>query len=132
MTTTLRQAVRWHPPLMYFAGSMSVLAVVALGGLVLDDRVLVGAPIWLKPFKFAVSLGIYAVTMAWLLSLVKGRRAHRIGAVAATVIAVAGTIEIAIIVGQVIRGRRSHFNVATALDGALWSVMGPTITVLWV
>jgi hypothetical protein len=132
MTTTLRQAVRWHPPLMYFAGAMSVLALVALGGLVLDDRVLVGAPIWLKPFKFAVSLGIYAVTVAWLLSLVTGRRAHRIGAIAATTIAVVGTIEISIIVGQVIRGRRSHFNVATTLDATLWSIMGSTIMLLWI
>jgi hypothetical protein len=116
---------------MYFAGAMSVLTVVTLGGLVLDTRVLLGAPVWLKPFKFAVSLGIYAVTMAWLLSLVRGRVAHRLGSIAATVIAIAGVIEIAVITAQAIRGRPSHFNYSTPLDSLLWSIMGATIMFLW-
>ena len=36
------------------------------------------------------------------------------------------------IVGQVVRGRASHFNVATAFDTAVWAVMGTSIAVLWV
>jgi hypothetical protein len=37
-----------------------------------------------------------------------------------------------IIVGQVVRGRQSHFNVATALDAALWATMATSIVVLWI
>ncbi len=115
---------------MFFAAAMAALAVVSAGGALLDDRVLVGAPIWLKPFKFSVSFTIYAVTLAWLLSLLP--RGRRVARWAGTVIVVAGSAEMVIIVGQVLRGRRSHFNVATPLDTALWSTMGATIVVLWV
>jgi hypothetical protein len=115
---------------MFFAAAMAALAVVSAGGVLLDDRVLVGAPIWLKPFKFSVSFTIYAVTLAWLLSLLP--RGRRVARWAGTVIVVAGSLEMVIIVGQVLRGRRSHFNVATPLDTALWSTMGATIVVLWV
>jgi hypothetical protein len=43
MTTTLRQAARWHRPLMFFVSAMAGLAVVA-AGIVLDNRVVTGAP----------------------------------------------------------------------------------------
>src|SRR3712207_686597 len=104
---------------MYFSGAMSVLAVVALGGLLLDDRVLLGPPIWLKPFKFAVSFILCARTGACLLSLLRGRRRTRIGGQAGTVIVGASANEIVAIVGEVIRGRPSHFNVSTPLDAVV-------------
>jgi hypothetical protein len=44
MTTTLRQAARWHRPLMFFVSAMAGLAVVVAAGIVLDDRVVTGAP----------------------------------------------------------------------------------------
>lgn len=58
---------RWHRPLLVLAGAMAVLIVVSIGGLLFDDRVLVGAPIWAKPLKFALSVFVYAVTWAWLI-----------------------------------------------------------------
>ena len=121
--------VRIHSPLMTTAAVLAVLGLVSIGGLLFDDRVLVGAPIWLKPLKFAVSLAIYSVTFAWLISLVD--RGRRLAWWLGTVIAAASGIEMAVIVGQVVRGRRSHFNFATPLDGALFSLMGFTIVVLW-
>jgi len=121
--------VRLHPPLMVTAAAMALLAVFAAGGLLLDERVLVGVPIWLKPLKFAISFAIYTVTFAWLISLLERRR--RIGWWLGTVIAVAAVIELAGIAGQVVRGRQSHFNVATPLDLALFQVMGVTVLLLW-
>lgn len=115
---------------MLFALSMAGLTVITLGGLLFDDRTLLGDPIWLKPFKFSVSFVVYASTLAWLMSLLPtGRRAARR---AGNVVVAAGIVEMAVIVGQVLRGRSSHFNVATPLDSALWRVMGLTIVVLWV
>ncbi|MFG2140858.1 hypothetical protein [Streptomyces sp. NPDC048650] len=108
---------------------MAALAVVAAVGLIADDRVLVGAPIWFKPFKFAVSFAAYGLTLAWMLS----RRApSRIGTWAAHTVVAAGLVEMAIITGQAARGRRSHFNIETPLDRALFVTMGLTIVVLWV
>jgi hypothetical protein len=38
--------------------------VLAIVGLVVDQRVVTGSPVWLKPLKFAVSFGLYAATLA--------------------------------------------------------------------
>ncbi|SCL34187.1 hypothetical protein GA0074692_3767 [Micromonospora pallida] len=119
-----------HRPLMAFGAAMAVLTVVGFVGLVVDDRTLVGAPIWAKPLKFALSFLLYAPTLAWLLSLL--RRHHTAGRRAGTVVAVTAAVEMAIIVGQVIRGRQSHYNVLTTVDTVLWTAMGATIAVLWV
>ncbi|QTD95854.1 hypothetical protein S1361_00785 [Streptomyces cyanogenus] len=59
----------WHRPLVLFSAAMVVMAVMSAVGLVVDDRVLVGAPIWFKPFKFAVSFVAYCLSLAWMLSL---------------------------------------------------------------
>jgi hypothetical protein len=127
--TTIGQVYRWHRPLVAFAGAMAALAVVAAVGVFVDHRILGGVPIWLKPLKFAISLLLYSATLAWLVSLI--RRGRRVAWWAGTVITGAALTEIVIIVTQVIRGRHSHFNVATTLDAILWTTMGATIVVLW-
>ncbi|MGW6461897.1 hypothetical protein ACWF94_39210 [Streptomyces sp. NPDC055078] len=109
---------------------MAVLSVVCAIGLIADDRVLVGSRIWFKPFKFSVSFTLYGLSLAWMLSLTT--RARRLGWWAGTVIAVTSVVEMAVIVGQVVRGRRSHFNFETGLDTTLFTIMGTTIVVLWV
>ncbi|MDX8054850.1 hypothetical protein SK571_36235 [Lentzea sp. BCCO 10_0798] len=109
---------------------MVLLIPISLLGLLFDDRLMVNSPIWLKPFKFAVSLALYAFTLAWLLTYLK--RFQRVGWWAGTALAGAGALEMVVIVGQVVRGKRSHFNFETPLDGALFSIMGATIVVLWV
>ncbi|WP_432977405.1 hypothetical protein [Dactylosporangium sp. CA-233914] len=120
---------RLHRPLIVVAGLMAVLALATLVGIFADDRTLLGVPIWLKPFKFSVSIAIYSVTIAWLLPLLerRPRTAWWLG----TIIAAAMLIEITIIAGQAARGRQSHYNVATALDGTLFSIMGATIAIAW-
>ncbi|GGW10950.1 MULTISPECIES: hypothetical protein [Streptomyces albovinaceus subgroup] len=108
---------------------MAALAVVSAVGLMVDDRVLVGAPIWAKPFKFSVSFVAYCLTLAWMLTLLT--RGRRIGRWAGHVVVLTGLIEMVIITAQVLRGKRSHFNTATAFDSALWNAMGMTIVALW-
>lgn len=92
----------------------------------LDGRMLLGRNVWTKPWKFAVSIAIFAATMAWLLpSLSLGERRERLvsSSIAATM-----CIEITLISTQAARGVRSHFNLSTALDGTIAAVMGVTIT----
>lgn len=119
----------WHRPLVLFAASMIVMSVVGAVGVLVDDRVLAGAPIWAKPFKFAVSFVAYALALAWMLTLLT--RARRVGWWAGTVVALACAGEMAVITGQVVRGRRSHFNQATPLDSMLYQVMAVTVVILW-
>ncbi|MEV5977039.1 hypothetical protein [Streptomyces sp. NPDC052114] len=119
----------WHRPLVLFSASMAALAVVSAVGLVVDDRVLVGARIWFKPFKFSVSFIAYGLSLAWMLSLLD--RGRRVGWWAGTVVAAASAVEMLIITGQVVRGKRSHFNHQTPLDEALFNAMAVTVVVLW-
>ncbi|MEV0645350.1 hypothetical protein AB0I28_08805 [Phytomonospora sp. NPDC050363] len=120
---------RYHRPLLWLAGLMAVTAVVAAVGLLVDDRTLTNMPIWAKPLKFGLSIGLYALTMAYLIPLL--RKGKRTGWWFGTVIALMLFIEMVVIVGQVLRGRTSHFNEATAFDATLWIVMGASITVMW-
>ncbi|MEV6907154.1 hypothetical protein [Amycolatopsis sp. NPDC051071] len=104
-----------HRPLMILAAAMAVLGVIALGGLIFDDRSLVNAPIWLKPLKFTISVGLYAVTLAWLIGrLTRGRR---VGWWFGTVFAVGLGMDMALLFWQIIgRGRTLHFNQETPVD----------------
>jgi hypothetical protein len=90
---------------------------------------LVGVPIWAKPFKFAVSFVAYCMTLAWMLTLLP--RGRRVGWWAGTVLAAASAVEMLLITTQVVRGRQSHFNNETPLDSALFQAMGITVVVLW-
>ncbi|TCC00695.1 hypothetical protein E0H26_02175 [Micromonospora zingiberis] len=114
---------------MVFVWAMAGLAVVCAVGIVADGRVLTGAPIWLKPFKFAVSLALYGVTLAWMLSLLRWR--SRIAEWATTVIMAMAVVEMVVIVGQVLRGTTSHYNVTSPLNAVLWMLMGTAIMVLF-
>src|SRR6476469_5645208 len=70
----LAVARRGHAGLFWFAAAMVVTAAAAVIGLGVDDRVLVGVPVWTKPLKFALSCGLYTLTLAWMLSHVRGGR----------------------------------------------------------
>ncbi|MFI6099233.1 hypothetical protein ACIA8G_27080 [Lentzea sp. NPDC051213] len=126
----LRQRVRgWHRPMLAVAVVMAGLAVASVVGLLVDQRVLLGAPIWLKPFKFAVSNAIYAVTWSWLFSLLKNNR--RIANVTTNVLVAIIYIEFVLILIQVLRGRPSHFNFSTPADSIIYTTMAISIGVLW-
>ncbi|WP_410651620.1 hypothetical protein [Amycolatopsis sp. cmx-4-54] len=104
-----------HRPLMILAAAMAVLGVIALGGLVFDDRSLVNAPLWLKPLKFTISVGLYAVTLAWLIGQLT--RGKRLGWWLGTVFAAGLGLDMALLFWQIaIRGRTLHFNRETPAD----------------
>jgi len=125
--TVLAVARRGHRGLFAFAVAMAVLTPVLAVLAVVDDRVLLGAPLWFKPLKFAISLALYAATLAWMLGQLRERTLARTG----WIVTAAAAIEMAVIVGQAAVGNRSHYNMDTPLSAALWSVMGVTIVVLW-
>jgi hypothetical protein len=114
------------PGLTATAVALFALAVPFALGLWLDPRVITGAPAWLKPLKFAISTGIYTLTLAWIFTyLPEWRRTRRVvgGATIAAMV-----IEVGLIAMQAARGTTSHFNTATPFDQAVFAVMGLVIT----
>jgi hypothetical protein len=94
-------------------------------GLLLDPREIGGAPAWLKPAKFALSLGVYSLTVAWVFTFLPDwPRSRRI---VGRMTAVVALVEVAIIALQAARGTTSHFNVGTPVDATLFSIMGLAI-----
>ena len=103
------------------------LVAVALLLAQFDSRQILGLNPWVKPGKFALSTGIYCLTIGWMLSLIPGPR--RIAIWLSRIIALVMIAEISAIFMQSARGVTSHFNIATAFDGAVFSLMGLLIMV---
>jgi hypothetical protein len=108
---------------------MAVLSAVAAIGAIFDDRTLVNASIWLKPFKFTVSIAIYSLTLAWMISLLP--KARRWGWWMGTLVAAGLAVDMALLVWQIIfRGRQLHFNRADPTDKLMSDNILPAATYL--
>lgn len=109
-----------------FTGLLMIAALaVAVVGLLIDPRTITGAPAWLKPAKFAVSITIYTFTLAWIFSLIPNWVRTRRSVEWTTAIVM--VLEVVIIDLQAFRGTTSHFNVGTLFDGVAFSIMGAAI-----
>ncbi|MBX2904743.1 MAG: hypothetical protein KF744_01810 [Taibaiella sp.] len=104
------------------AGFLFLLAS-RLSGITLD-----GVSAWHKPFKFALSIGIYSWTMAWFCAYLP---AFNVRAFSIFTVAALG-FEIVYIALQAARGQRSHFNTGTPLYAALYSLMAIAATAVTV
>lgn len=107
---------------VWFAGFLITAALVFV-----DDTPLLGINRWIKPAKFFVSIALFMWTMGVYLYFLKGREsfARRVS----WVMTATFVIEMVIITTQAGRGVRSHFNLETPLDAALFAVMGFAIVV---
>lgn len=125
--TAIAPLWRGSAPMTVAGLLMLGMFVLAIVGLAVDPRLVTGAPVWLKPAKFAISTAIYMLTLAWVMTLLPEwpRTRRVVGWLTAMVL----VLEVAIIVVQAWRGTASHFNVSTPLDGALFSFMGLAIVV---
>src|SRR6188508_1644755 len=68
VTKMLKQLWRSSKPLTLTGLVMIPLLGAAIIGLMLDPRQIAGAPAWLKPAKFSISIAIYTFTLAWIFS----------------------------------------------------------------
>src|SRR5688572_25537080 len=116
---------RASAPLTAVGVLMIAAAVASLVGMLVDPRVITGAPAWLKPFKFAVSTAIYSLTLAWVFNWLPDW--PRVRRVVGWVTAIVFVFEVAAIDLQAWRGTTSHFNVSTVFDAVLFSLMGAAI-----
>lgn len=113
-------------PLLARTGLLLLPLFVAFAvGAVIDARTILGAPLWLKPAKFAISTSIYCLTLAWVFTHLQEWRRTRlwVGRITAVVM----LFEVAAVALQAARGTTSHFNIATIADAVLFSLMGLAI-----
>ncbi|GAA2653860.1 hypothetical protein GCM10010425_79770 [Streptomyces spororaveus] len=108
MTSLLTPVRGWHRPLVVCAALMFGLVLVSGVATVVDGRTLLDESVWVKPLKFGFAFGLYAATLAWLLT--KLTRGRRLGRRLGTVFAVAAAVEVGAITAQAARGTFSHFN----------------------
>jgi len=78
--------------------------------------------VWVKPLKFLISVGIYVLTVGYLITFYpySDRKKH----ILRNVVAFTLVAENAIIVLQASRGVQSHYNISNTLDGILFSPIG--------
>jgi hypothetical protein len=112
--------------LLWAGLAFGVTAVLCAAFAILDPRLLAsGENVWLKPVRFALAFAIHLLTLAWITKLTGrdevrddlfkwGVRLHIMIAV----------IEFACIALQAGRGVPSHFNLATAFDRLVFTIMG--------
>lgn len=103
--------------------------IISTIGLVVDPRMLNYSPLWLKPFKFAVSSLIYGITLIYFVSFIPK---ERFLVLANRVTSYGLIVELIIIYLQAYRGRMSHFNFLTLEDMILFQVMAVAIVLVWI
>lgn len=101
----------------------------------LDQRVLVTAwsqqSVWLKPWKFQLSMAVHVATVAWALAWMRGRGLAVPGAAAvAWALCAAVAFEALYITVQGGRGVASHFNRDTPVESVLGFAMAAGAQVL--
>ena len=99
----IRRLWQSSPELVATSGLMLVGLAGALVGLAVDPTIITGAAAWLKPAKFAVSITIYTLTLAWIFTLIPEwiRTRRAIGWLTAVVM----VLEMSIISSQAWRGK---------------------------
>jgi hypothetical protein len=90
-----------------------------------DQRLLGDEALWAKPVKFEISIVIHFITLAVLASLLSpARRNGGVWQAMSYVVVAAGIFEVMYIFLQAARGRESHFNNSTAVESAMYGLMG--------
>ncbi|MFZ4786314.1 MAG: hypothetical protein ACOYLH_12615, partial [Flavobacteriales bacterium] len=114
--------------LFYFGTLCFVLALIFIMLTKLTTLQVNGVNAWYKPFKFAMSLGIYSWTMGWFCSYLPN---FNVGFFNWTVVAM-WSFEILYIAFQASKGQLSHYNVSSPVYSLLYGLMAIAASVVTV
>ena len=114
-----------EPRLMVFTVVMLVALLPTAVALGLDERLLRGVNVWVKPMKFMAASALLALTTAWFATHLQtgARQGAALRALAWTLI-VSASFEVVYIALQAAQGQGSHYNVGDAFHGVMYSLMG--------
>ena len=117
---------RRHPLLTRYGLAMLALGAVAMVFQMIDPRTLAsGVNVWVKPAKFFVSVGVFALTAAWFMGYVRQeRRTSWLMQITAWALIASGSFELIYIAFQASQGLESHFNLSTPFHIAMYALMG--------
>lgn len=126
-----RRMLQDDPTLTVTGALITLLAVPTALALALDARMLDGEPIWLKPLKFELSVGLFLLTLAFFARFVAAPvRQHAGFRAFGAVVAFSAITEIVWIGGAAALGTRSHYNDSFAYAETLYGIMGVFALVL--
>lgn len=125
MSRFVREVFSRHRGLAWVGALNLAAAGVFLLLTTVDQTTVLGINRWIKPLKFGMSVGIYLWTVAWFLPYL--RVGKKTASALGWAIAVVMFFENALIFMQAIRGKMSHFNNDTVLDGTVFGLMGVMI-----
>lgn len=115
-----------NEPRLTATGMLLLLAMVpTLAAMLIDPRTVNGVGVWVKPFKFQLSIIVHFWTVALFLDLLPDRvRARALVRSLVTAMVIAAIFEIAYIMLQAAKGEASHFNETTLFAMAMYNLMG--------
>ncbi len=116
--------------LFYFGVANLLLALLFVVLSRTSSVQIVGVNAWHKPIKFALSIGIFSLTMAWYTAYLGQSLAIRWYSWA---VVITLGFEIVYIAIQAARGQQSHFNLSTPFYSFLYQMMAlaATVATLW-
>lgn len=113
------------PHLTAFGFACLAAGAISLCQPLFDSRQFGGAPVWMKPAKFFMSIGLFALTSAWFMGYVRPeRRNARSLRFGVAMLIGAGGFELGYITLQAALGQASHFNTGDPVHGLLYALMG--------
>ena len=112
--------------LFYFGALCLALSIVCIVLSKLTTTQIQGVNAWFKPFKFAVSIGLFAWTMAWYCHYLL----HFNTSIFNWTVIILFGLELVYIIFQASKGQLSHFNISTVTYSMLYSLMGLAATII--
>ena len=119
MTSFLSELKSRGEVLYYFGLICLVLALVFIAMVSISDLQVKGVNAYWKPFKFAISIGLYAWTMVWLCSYLSN---FNLKLFSFFIVAALG-FELIYIGVQAHRGQLSHYNLSTPFYNFMYVLM---------
>lgn len=122
----LAELIARQRPLALYGLALLTLALVGAALQTVDPRVLAsGVNVWVKPVKFLVSVGVFALTAAWFFGYIQPeRRGALLPRLVVVMLIGAGSLELLWIGWQAGNGLESHFNNDTPFYNMMYSLMG--------
>lgn len=113
--------------LYYFGCACLLASLVCMMLMLVTATQVLGINAWIKPFKFFLSSAIFAFTMAWIMVYLEEEKKV---ALYSWVVIVVLAFETIYITYKAAIGQLSHFNISSAFNGMMFSLMGIAITIM--